>query len=310
MSKRKHEETIANTQAGDLTLYESAPIHDRASIFRAIFTPDANASPKALQRHQPFESAMHKIVGWRKPSAQRSLVSSFGASASSSSQQQKRVVYETGSDEDGEKYAGKKVEKILEEMNVQGVVVVARWYGGVLLGPVRFKWIEDCAREAILMWKKIALGGGDSGSNGVGEGAKKVKADGPDTVQDDKGEMSRLKKLLEERDASVKILRTLLAEKNDELKKLESKEPDEDVGDLETRESQANMVKSPVAATLDYTSMPLQRLKQLEKARDATLQWILKQIDSVEDKIKSFDLRKEKTSDQKDRSISSQKPED
>jgi putative IMPACT (imprinted ancient) family translation regulator len=119
-------------------IFRSAPIEDRASTFIAFYS--STSSTQALQAHAEFKSASHRIAAWRKPSSQSAL------SFQSSSQR----VYESGHDDDGEKYAGNRLEKIMADMNAVGAVVVARWYGGILLGPVRFSHIEHCAREAIL----------------------------------------------------------------------------------------------------------------------------------------------------------------
>lgn len=52
--------------------------------------------------------------------------------------------------DDGEINAGGRVLHLLQIMNVKNVVVVvSRWYGGILLGPDRFRLINNCAREAI-----------------------------------------------------------------------------------------------------------------------------------------------------------------
>ncbi|KAK5116227.1 hypothetical protein LTR62_008554 [Meristemomyces frigidus] len=54
-------------------------------------------------------------------------------------------------DDDGETAAGGRLLHLLELMNVTGVmVVVSRWYGGVQLGPDRFRIINQTAREAIV----------------------------------------------------------------------------------------------------------------------------------------------------------------
>ena len=53
-------------------------------------------------------------------------------------------------DDDGEKGAGAKLASLLELANVNNVMVlVARWYGGVHLGPARFKWIASTARDVL-----------------------------------------------------------------------------------------------------------------------------------------------------------------
>jgi tRNA(Arg) A34 adenosine deaminase TadA len=54
-------------------------------------------------------------------------------------------------DDDGEKGAGAKLASLLELANLQNVMVlVARWYGGVHLGPARFKWIASTARSVLV----------------------------------------------------------------------------------------------------------------------------------------------------------------
>ena len=54
-------------------------------------------------------------------------------------------------DEDGEDAAGGRMSMLLEMMDVtQGMVVVTRWYGGVLLGSSRFKLINNTAREVLI----------------------------------------------------------------------------------------------------------------------------------------------------------------
>lgn len=54
-------------------------------------------------------------------------------------------------DDDGEDAAGGRVLHVLELMGVWDVmVVVSRWYGGVKLGPDRFRLINQCARDAVV----------------------------------------------------------------------------------------------------------------------------------------------------------------
>ncbi|KAK3070672.1 hypothetical protein LTR53_010049 [Teratosphaeriaceae sp. CCFEE 6253] len=54
-------------------------------------------------------------------------------------------------DDDGETAAGGRVLHLMELMNVWGVmVVVTRWYGGVQLGPDRFRLINQAARDAMV----------------------------------------------------------------------------------------------------------------------------------------------------------------
>lgn len=56
-------------------------------------------------------------------------------------------------DDDGETAAGSRLGEILRLMGADGVaVVVTRWFGGTLLGPDRFRLINNCARQVIETW--------------------------------------------------------------------------------------------------------------------------------------------------------------
>lgn len=60
-------------------------------------------------------------------------------------------------DDDGETAAGGRVLKLMQMMDVWNVVVVvSRWYGGILLGPARFAIINEAARGAIVGWQQLA----------------------------------------------------------------------------------------------------------------------------------------------------------
>jgi Uncharacterized protein family UPF0029 len=53
-------------------------------------------------------------------------------------------------DDDGEKGSGTKLAALLELSNATNVfVLVSRWYGGVQLGPARFKYIASTARDVL-----------------------------------------------------------------------------------------------------------------------------------------------------------------
>ena len=55
-------------------------------------------------------------------------------------------------DDDGETAAGSRMLHLMQLMDVWDVmVIVTRWYGGVLLGPDRFRIINTAAREALLL---------------------------------------------------------------------------------------------------------------------------------------------------------------
>lgn len=53
-------------------------------------------------------------------------------------------------EDDGETAAGGRLLHLLQILDVRNVlVVVSRWYGGILLGPDRFKHINNCARSVL-----------------------------------------------------------------------------------------------------------------------------------------------------------------
>lgn len=81
-------------------------------------------------------------------------------------------------DDDGETAAGGRLLHLLELMGVWDVmVVVSRWYGGVQLGPDRFRIINSTARDAVV--KGGFDGGEGKGKSGEGkEGETKKSAKG------------------------------------------------------------------------------------------------------------------------------------
>ncbi|UZJ55135.1 hypothetical protein CBS101457_004455 [Exobasidium rhododendri] len=57
---------------------------------------------------------------------------------------------EEGLEDDGERFGAKEIAKVIKQLGATDVlVVVSRWYGGTMLGPVRFQHIESCARAAL-----------------------------------------------------------------------------------------------------------------------------------------------------------------
>ncbi|MCJ1451517.1 hypothetical protein MMC28_001855 [Mycoblastus sanguinarius] len=213
--------------------FRSSPIEDRSSKFIAFYSPSLSA--KELQAQSELHSATHRIAAWRKPSNQCALSS--------------ELLFDIGHDDDGEKYGGKSLEKVLASMDVEGAVVVARWYGGVMLGPARFDHIKACASEAILQWRRESE-----------RANKKAK------VEIDEQDRDRLVQVLGERDQSITVLRGLLAEKK--------RQPS----------SHTDASNTDIAAKVpDYANMPLPALMRLERVRDATIGWILKQIEKAEE---------------------------
>jgi len=72
-------------------------------------------------------------------------------------------------DDDGETAAGSRMLHLMQLMDVWNVmVIVTRWYGGILLGPDRFRIINTAAREALIL-------GGYAKEGKDGDGRKKGK---------------------------------------------------------------------------------------------------------------------------------------
>lgn len=193
-------------------IFKSAPILDRSSKFVALYSPTLSA--KELQTQPDIKSATHRIAAWRKPSSQRALST--------------QRLFDTGHDDDGEKYGGKTLDTVLASMEVEGAIVVARWYGGVMLGPARFDHIRNCAREAISAWLQ-----------------ERERASKRLRIQEEIKSKDRLARILQERDQSITVLRGLLAEKTQ----------------LNPSEPSASGISAKVP---QYSNLPLPTLEKLE----------------------------------------------
>lgn len=74
-------------------------------------------------------------------------------------------------DDDGESAAGGRMLHLLTIMDLWNcIAVVSRWFGGVHIGPDRFKHINSTTREAVV---KSGLGGEESKKNSTSKGKKK-----------------------------------------------------------------------------------------------------------------------------------------
>ena len=213
---------------------KSSPIDDRSSRFIAAFSPEL--SYKELQDLPDFNGATHRIAAWRLPSSQQSLTS--------------QLLHETGYDDDGERYGGKTLERVLTTVKVEGAIVVARWYGGIMLGPIRFDHMKNCATDAVLKWKDESE-----------VASKRLKLEASD-----RDERARLIEELPKRDQSIVVLRGLLAEK-----KMTT-----------TTTTTGAVAKRDPSVAIDYSKLPLSALRKLDQVRDATIGWILKQIETIE----------------------------
>jgi putative IMPACT (imprinted ancient) family translation regulator len=242
--------------------FRSGAVKDRGSTFIALFSP--TAPTEDLQGQSDFKTATHRIAAWRKLSAQRALLSG-----------PRHRLFDTGHDDDGEQYAGKRLEKVLTELNVVGAVVVARWYGGILLGPARFTHIENCAREAIEKWRMSTVTGKEEVDHPAAQKRKLV---------DNEARRSALVRVLEERDHSISVLRGLLQEKTEEAAPVEMDGKYSSMKDAAVTPTTVTPTAVTPTKAPNYSTMALPALERLEKARDATISWILKEIEKAEEK--------------------------
>ncbi|KAF3317770.1 eIF2 kinase Gcn2p negative regulator [Orbilia oligospora] len=85
------------------------------------------------------------------------------------------IIYQDN-DDDGETAAGSRLGHLLDMIDVWNVlVIVSRWYGGIKLGPDRFRIINQVAREALVLGEFIDEHGntkGDTGDSGKGKKKK------------------------------------------------------------------------------------------------------------------------------------------
>lgn len=287
-------------------IYTSPPINDRRSIFLAAYSPTLTST--TLRSLPQFADATHRITANRRLSALQPHAT--------------RKNYDTSYNDDGEKGGGRTLEKVLVEEHVEGTVIVARWFGGVMLGPVRFEHLRTAAWEAVWLWRKEY--------EEREEGRKRVKRE-----EEENEERERLVRELPERDQSIVVLRGLLAGPSQSVVEESrggeaSQEHEEEhrdgvgnkvggeekgaraVGDAtedkpDAQEAGTNRStagegnrsdgnpdagtttmeistnkESKKARSPDYAMMSLDTLRKLEKVRDASISWILKQIEKKE----------------------------
>ncbi len=176
-----------------------------------------------------------------------------------------KILFDIGHVDDGEKWAGARLSNVLKEIEIEGTVVVARWYGGQNIGPVRFTHVENCAKEAIWKWRVADAE------------AKKAQVVKKQKVQED-AKQQEMVETLKERDFNIAMLRKLLSEKK---AKLEDGEP----------------VPPTPQKPQAYETMNMEALRRMEKARDASLAFILKEIDKIDEQLQLVEVFEDATQD-------------
>ena len=128
----------------------SDPLTVKKSVFLArAYAVSSVAEARAAITHlkeadRKVAKAAHNITAYRIHTTQ------IHSKLSRQSSQHQEAIFQD-CDDDGESAAGGRLLHLLQVMDVWGLlVVVSRWYGGVKLGPDRFKCISEVAREAIV----------------------------------------------------------------------------------------------------------------------------------------------------------------
>uniref|UniRef100_A0A8C6GLE7 Protein IMPACT n=1 Tax=Mus spicilegus TaxID=10103 RepID=A0A8C6GLE7_MUSSI len=136
------------------------PITDRRSTFQAHVAPvvcpeQVKLVLAKLYENKKIASATHNIYAYRIFC-------------------EDKQTFLQDCEDDGETAAGGRLLHLMEILNVKNVmVVVSRWYGGILLGPDRFKHINNCARNILV--EKNFTSTPDESTKSLGK--KKVKKD-------------------------------------------------------------------------------------------------------------------------------------
>lgn len=126
-------ESIYNSIEIMNNIYHSDILIERKSSFQSHFMKvksmeEVNLFHSQIIHDKKFSKATHNIFAYRFTCPE------------------KGIIYHDN-DDDGETAAGGRLAEMLRLMNVDGVaIIVSRWFGGVLLGPDRFKYICNSAR--------------------------------------------------------------------------------------------------------------------------------------------------------------------
>ncbi|XP_063779676.1 protein IMPACT isoform X2 [Pseudophryne corroboree] len=133
----EHFESLEGVEEEAPTIAHGEPISDRRSTFQAHLAPVLTPGQVKKVLHKLYEnkkiaSATHNIYAYRIYS-------------------KKTKSFIQDCEDDGETAAGKRLLHLMQILDAKDVmVVVSRWYGGILLGPDRFKHINNCARNILV----------------------------------------------------------------------------------------------------------------------------------------------------------------
>ncbi|XP_064559559.1 protein IMPACT isoform X1 [Zonotrichia leucophrys gambelii] len=123
-------------------IHHGNPITDRRSTFQAHLAPVVTTRQvkrvlEKLYENKKIASATHNIYAYRIYC-------------------EDKQTFLQDCEDDGETAAGGRLLHLMQILNVHNVlVVVSRWYGGILLGPDRFKHINNCARNVLVEYNYV-----------------------------------------------------------------------------------------------------------------------------------------------------------
>ncbi|GFO38638.1 protein impact-like [Plakobranchus ocellatus] len=136
-TKLSFKETLSEASAVDCPeIIHGETLTDRKSTFQphlavVVNKTQISAVMSKLCENKKIANATHNMLAYR-------IIPAEGGPA-----------YQ-GCDDDGETHAGSRMLHLLQVMNAENVlVVVSRWYGGIHLGPDRFKHINNCTRQIL-----------------------------------------------------------------------------------------------------------------------------------------------------------------
>jgi len=132
--------TASNIPPPSWILSEPSVVNKSTFVARCLSVKSLNEATSSishlLSTNKKVASATHNITAWRIKTQQSDTAPEI-------------VVQD--SDDDGETAAGSRLLHLMQLMDIWNVVVVVtRWYGGVKLGPDRFRCINAVAREALI----------------------------------------------------------------------------------------------------------------------------------------------------------------
>uniref|UniRef100_A0A8B9IJZ7 Impact RWD domain protein n=1 Tax=Anser cygnoides TaxID=8845 RepID=A0A8B9IJZ7_ANSCY len=143
------------------SIHHGNPLTDRRSTFQAHLAPVVTTRQvkrvlEKLYENKKIASATHNIYAYRIYC-------------------EDKQTFLQDCEDDGETAAGGRLLHLMQILDVHNVlVVVSRWYGGILLGPDRFKHINNCARNILVEYNYVHSV--DESSKQAGK-SKKTKKD-------------------------------------------------------------------------------------------------------------------------------------